>query len=130
MLEAGPGNPTAPISAGYSDKLWKYNIKTDTWEPKANQPTRDFVSAVTFTIHNKVYAALGVVFDPENPPTEKADFWAYDPAADKWTKKADTGGGLRWLGSGFAVGAKGYVGLGTGNIYDALKADFWEYTPE
>lgn len=130
VLEAGPGNPTAPVSASYSDKLWKYNIKEDTWEQKASLPTRNFVSAVTFTIHNKGYAALGVLFDPDNPPAEKADFWSYDPALDKWTKEADTGGDLRWLGSGFSVGTKGYVGLGTGNMYDDSKVDFWEYTPE
>jgi hypothetical protein len=54
----------------------------------------------------------------------------YDPAFDTWTKKADVGGDLRWFGSGFAIGNRGYVGLGTGGTFAQQKKDFWEYTPE
>lgn len=131
VLEAGPGNPTAPTSGPYSNVLWKYNTATDTWERKASLPNADFVSAVTFTIAEKAYVALGVASNnPNNTSAERADFWMYDPALNQWTKKADAGGGVRWLGSGFAIGGKGYVGLGTGSIEDNVKSDFWEYTPE
>jgi N-acetylneuraminic acid mutarotase len=129
VLETGPGNPTAPVAASYSEKLWRYNISADAWEQKASLPTRKFLSGVTFTINDKAYAGLGAVYDWDNT-TQKDDFWQYDPVQDTWIKKQDTGGGLRWLGTGFAIGGKGYVGLGTGNTYDAVKDDFWEYTPD
>ncbi len=54
----------------------------------------------------------------------------YDPATNAWTKKADVGGSLRWFSAGFAIGNKGYVGLGTGNTESDEKRDFWEYSPE
>lgn len=130
VLEAGQGIPIAPVSGPYSEVLWKYNPASDTWEKKAPLPINNHVSAVVFTIGNKAYAAVGI-FPPENmTPVEKADFWEYDPMTNKWTKKADVGGGVRLLSTGFAVGGKGYVGLGTGDYYEDLKADFWEYTPE
>jgi hypothetical protein len=129
VLEVGPGNPTAPIAANYTGKLWKYNVDANTWIQKANVPTSNFVSGVTFTINNKAYAALGVMLDPNNSPPKK-DFWLYEPDFDKWTRRSDVGGGLRWLSSGFAIGSKGYIGLGTGIAYDDIKTDFWQYTPE
>lgn len=130
VLEGGPGNPSAPVSGPYSEVLWKYNAANDSWQKRAPLPVRDFVSAVVFSIGNKAYAALGRFYDGDTPPAAREDFWEYDPAQNTWTKKADTGGGQRLLSTGFAAGGKGYIGLGTGDYYEELMNDFWEYTPE
>jgi hypothetical protein len=130
VLEAGPGDPIAPTSANYSNRLWKYNASNDTWEQKANVPSPHFFSAIVFTIGAQAYAALGSSNWDDPEPVERSDFWAYDPALNKWTKKTDVGGGLRLFGTGFAVGGKGYVGFGTGDTFDDYKNDFWEYIPE
>lgn len=43
-----------------------------------------------------------------------------------WRKKADFAGGNRVYAVGFAIGDRGYVGLGYDN---SSKRDFWEYNP-
>jgi hypothetical protein len=48
--------------------------------------------------------------------------------AQTWTQKADFGGIGRYLASGFSIGNKGYIGLGTDNEL-IEKKDFWEYDP-
>ncbi len=45
-----------------------------------------------------------------------------------WTQKADFGGAERYnILSGFSIGSKGYIGMGSTS--NALKKDFWEYDP-
>ena len=46
-------------------------------------------------------------------------------AQDTWIQKADFGGIARFGATGFAIGSKGY--LGTGNDFNNLYNDFWEY---
>jgi N-acetylneuraminic acid mutarotase len=130
VLEVGPGNPTAPTGAEYSQRLWKYNLGTNNWEQKAPLPTRNFITGTVFTISNNAYAAIGVYLEPEDAPAERADFWQYNPDTNAWTKKPDAGGGIRWFGSSFAIGSKGYLGLGNGGMYGSSKKDFWEYAPD
>ncbi len=47
--------------------------------------------------------------------------------SDKWTQKADFGGGIRLYGTGFSIGNKGYAG--TGITVSFRQKDFWEYDP-
>ena len=49
--------------------------------------------------------------------------------AQTWNQKADFGGPGRYLASGFSIGIKGYIGLGTDNQLNE-KRDFWEYNSE
>ncbi|HNK99305.1 MAG TPA: hypothetical protein PKO19_14425, partial [Chitinophagales bacterium] len=47
-----------------------------------------------------------------------------------WTEKANFGGEARHRAVGFAVGERGYMGLGHYNsIVDILFEDIWEYDP-
>ena len=48
-------------------------------------------------------------------------------AQDSWTQKANFGGTIRYSGSGFSIGNKGYMGTGYGQ--DGNKNDFWEFDP-
>ncbi len=55
------------------------------------------------------------------------NFWEYDPTTDSWTQKANFAGGIRGYMSCFAIGNKGYAGMGyNSTIY---LNDLWEYNP-
>ncbi|MES2332513.1 MAG: HYR domain-containing protein, partial [Bacteroidota bacterium] len=49
-------------------------------------------------------------------------------SGNTWLQKANVGGGGRWVGVGFSIGTKGYIGTGL-NAADVPIADFWEYDP-
>jgi N-acetylneuraminic acid mutarotase len=46
--------------------------------------------------------------------------------SQSWIQKADFGGSGRYYASGFSIGNKGYLGLGTDSDLNE-KRDFWEY---
>lgn len=46
-----------------------------------------------------------------------------------WTKMRDFPGKPRIFGAYFAIGGKGYIGLGGGDEFDNWYKDFWEYDP-
>ena len=73
----------------------------------------------SFHIDGKGYIGIGYLHG------WRSDFWEYDPAADKWTKKADFGGGAREWAASFSIGNKGYIGTG----YPSVSKDLWEYDP-
>ena len=54
------------------------------------------------------------------------DLWEYNPTADQWTQRANFPGSSRLAAIGVSIGAKGYVGTGTGS---GPYADYYEYTP-
>ncbi|GLU54797.1 Kelch repeat-containing protein [Dyadobacter frigoris] len=88
-----------------------------------------------FVINGKAYVGLGgKATTEEYTDTYFYDFWEYDPSLDKWTKKADFPGGNRNYFISFAIGNKGYLGLGSrddvvGSLGDEFQKDFWEYDP-
>lgn len=60
------------------------------------------------------------------------NFWEYDPATNAWTQKSSFIGGQRGYMSGFAIGNKGYAGMGyNGNIGPSgtYFNDWFEYDP-
>ncbi|TND08470.1 MAG: Kelch repeat type 1-containing protein [Bacteroidetes bacterium] len=111
--------------------LCSFNIAgaQNAWTQKANfaGPARD--GAVSFTIGTKGYVGTGIIDTSSNPPAPVfQDLWEYDPSTDTWTQKANFAGVPRGFASGFAIGNKGYIGLG----YDGdvtVYNDFWEYDP-
>ena len=81
--------------------------------------------ASSFVINNIAYMGTGL----DNKSQRLQDFWAYDPAKNAWTQKANYGGVGRNFGVGFATSNnKGYIGTGINANGDLLK-DFWEYDP-
>jgi N-acetylneuraminic acid mutarotase len=115
-----------------NSKVEEYDPKTDKWTQKADLPTpRAQLSASV--VNGKVYAIGGglVGFVSEWAPKGLDTVEEYDPATDKWTKKADMPTGRSWLttvtvsGKIFAIG--GYAGsppqnertyLSTVEVYD------------
>jgi hypothetical protein len=65
-----------------------------------------------------------------------SDFWQYDPAVDKWTRKGNFPGGIRVLAAGFSGTSQGYLGFGTGDLHVVAPSqenntydDLWQYQP-
>jgi N-acetylneuraminic acid mutarotase len=110
-------------STGVNNDLWEYDPVTDSWTQKASLPADKRDGAIGFSIGNKGYVGIGVSAAFPGPLLD--DFWEYDPINDTWTQKANFPGGVRAFASGFSIGNKGYIGLGSdGNI---SHQDVWEY---
>lgn len=80
---------------------------------------------ICFTIGNKAYVGLGINFFTMS---YQKDFWEYDPATNRWTRKADFPF-IRQDAVAFSIGNKGYVGIGQGQPAIVNNNDFWEYDP-
>jgi hypothetical protein len=111
----------------YVNDFWEYDPAANTWSQKADLgDSGGREGGVGFSIGSKGYVGTGSNHYLINGERLK-DFWEYDPAADKWTRKADFGGSARVSAVGFSIGTKGYIG--TGMTESALLNDFWEYNP-
>lgn len=88
--------------------------------PIAPFPGGPRLDAVAFAIGNKAYVGGGgdVGIDPGTPTLEN-DLWAYDPANNTWTARADMPANISG-GRAFAINGKGFV------IPDGTNT-LWEY---
>lgn len=131
VFEAGMGSTIFPTGFVYKDvPLWEYDERNDTWVEKASfNKVQNFVSPTIFSIGTKAYLSFGTT-DP--PVTEGVydNFWEYNSGNNSWTQRTDVPGGQRRFSRSFSIGNKGYVGLGSGNNFNEIHSDFWEYTPE
>ncbi len=90
--------------------------------------------AFSFTVGNKAYVGGGTNFRGDYGPgiVYEKDFWEYDPTINVWTQKADYAfrpqfGKLGVLfATGFAIGNRGYVGLG---VHVGIMPDRPDYSP-
>lgn len=131
VFEAGMGSTVFPTGFVYKDTpLWQYNESNDTWVQKATfDKVQNFVSPTIFSIGTKAYLTFGTT-DP--PVTEGVynNFWEYNAGNNSWIQRTDVPGNQRRFSRSFSLGNKGYVGLGSGDNFNEVHADFWEYTPE
>jgi N-acetylneuraminic acid mutarotase len=108
-------------------------LPENVWQQVGNFGGIEREGAVSFVIKNFAYVGTGVHSTPTGQ-TLLRDFWQYDPASDVWTQKADFGGGGRKFASGFAIGSKGYIGLGlsAGRFSPTPEylPDLWQYNPQ
>ena len=121
-------------SSGYgslSNDWNEYDPATSKWTAKAAFPGSERANAVGFVVNGKVYVGLGTNYNRAIKGDVYRDFYEYDPATDKWTKKADFTGSGRDQPVYFSIGNKGYVGTGNSDPFDAatVLSDFWEYDP-
>jgi N-acetylneuraminic acid mutarotase len=82
-------------------------------------------AAVSFSIGNKIYSGGGSGYG-------NRDFYEFDLATKKWTKKANIPGvdTNRGFAASFSINGKGYVGMGSnGVIAPSCKSDLWKYDP-
>ncbi|HTD97680.1 MAG TPA: hypothetical protein VK668_00260 [Mucilaginibacter sp.] len=104
------------------------------WKQLGDFPGLGRVRSFGFTIGKKGYILGGNTGSGFNTILVY-DFWEYDPATDKWTKKADYPGQAGEYVRGFSINNKGYVGTGFGQRVFTQddnvpqNNDFYEYDP-
>lgn len=116
-------------------ELWEYDPSADNWNRKADFPGEERMNAVAFSVGKKGYVGLG--FGGTGNLGEFKDFWAYDPAANNWKRKKNFENLARSLAVGFAIGEKGYAGMGIGEnltfrnfmAFDPLSDDWKSISP-
>lgn len=103
--------------------LWEYDDATDTWTKKADLPGKGVGFTGVFILNNKAYVVGGATGKSDADGTNQV--YEYDPATDKWTKKADyPATSIKGQPFAFAVNDKGYIscgvldGLGTNETYE------------
>ncbi|MFZ2286843.1 MAG: hypothetical protein WAV93_07655 [Bacteroidales bacterium] len=76
-----------------AEEMYEYNPPTNSWT-KESYPTElgYFASGVAFSIGDKGYIGIGWIHQNGN---NTAMLFEYDPATDRWTRKADFPGTLR-----------------------------------
>jgi N-acetylneuraminic acid mutarotase len=109
--------------------VWEFDPQADTWTRKKDFPGWGVNSAAGFVIGDRGYMGTGAIDGAVWTTT--CDFWEYDPAGDSWTKRADFPGVTRGYAQGFAIGSKGYIGLGVQYVQPMIvPVDLWEYDPQ
>ncbi len=93
------------------------------WESVPSIPEYGRYTSISFTVSGKLYVGLGHI--PGGGYSN--ELWEYNPATKIWTKKKDYPGKGRRLATAFAIGTKGYVGLGGDG--SSRFNDFYEYDP-
>ncbi|MEP2772416.1 MAG: kelch repeat-containing protein [Fulvivirga sp.] len=109
--------------------FWEYDPNSDSWSQVADFPGEARLLASAFSINGKGYVGMGT--DLTYPQNDKFnDLWEYNPVTDTWTQKADLPSNGRAYCAGFAIGNKGYIGLGTtaDSPYTNVN-EFWSYDP-
>ena len=121
------GRGTGPLGVNLND-FWEYDTILNQWSPKADFPGGVRYYATGFSIDTKGYIGTGSTGSISGLCYK--DFWEYDPSMDKWTQKADFGGGPRVFAIGFSILNHGFMGTGYDEVdfYSDLN-DFWQYDP-
>jgi N-acetylneuraminic acid mutarotase len=125
------GNAASGFNELLLNDFWEYDSAADKWTRKADYPGQASEYVRGFTINNKAYVGTGYgirIPGPDTDVPQNNDFWEYDPATDKWTRKADFAGGKRENVIAFEINGVGYMGLGTNYDYSAAYKDIWKYS--
>jgi N-acetylneuraminic acid mutarotase len=115
------------------DDWWEYDPVGNSWLQKADYPggfnesnmssAAGVYFATAFSSGTKAYLCGGKM----GPDVYGTDLWEYNTLTDAWTRLADFPGGDRYQLSSFAIGGKGYVGMGID--HDLFNKDWWQYDP-
>ncbi len=124
--------------------FYEYDPVANTWVQKADLGAgsgstilaRGF--AIGFGLQGKGYIGSGYgvyANNVEDGTAYKHDLWAYDPLTDHWEPVADPPGRVGAIG--FAIGDKGYVGMGHGfggadspdPFHEGWQWDLYEFDP-
>lgn len=105
---------------------WRmFDPASGSWTTKADFPGTARYGSVGLTDGQKIYVGLGV--QKPSSSTSLYDWWAYDPATDAWTRKADnpaTDNTNFQFAAGFTLNGKMYMGLGAYG-----QKNLWNYDP-
>ncbi len=106
--------------------FWQYDPNSDTWTQKSNCPmaTR---TAGCFSINGYGYV-VGGIKPPGNTITDS--LYQYNPLTNVWLPKAKYPGVPIYGGASFALGGKGYYGIGnSGGANGPYINSFYQYDP-
>jgi hypothetical protein len=93
-----------------TDRIWEYDPVKNSWTEKTPIPAGKRYGSVCFVFNDKAYIAGG---EPAyNMPSTRQELWEYDPALDKWTRKADLPIGTMPDKRGYELKKKFYVSAG------------------
>lgn len=113
------------------DKYANYTNPQIHFTQVAGLPNGGRASAVSFTIGDKGYVALG---KSKSDSDYLKDCWEFNPTENSWTQKSDFPGKARVKAIAATVNGKAYVGLGFEEVPIqqgvGYLTDFWEYNPE
>lgn len=109
-------------------ECWAYDATTDEWTAKAPFPGEGRVYPVSGVIDGIAYVGMGYNYGcAYNDSAYLQDFWAYDPMANSWSRRAD----FPTRGSNHAVSFvyhnELYVVHAFGSI--SFNKDLWKYNP-
>jgi N-acetylneuraminic acid mutarotase len=104
------------------NQLWEYKSLTDEWAARAIFPGPATGGSAAFCINGKGYIVCGGYIGWLSELV--TEVWEYDPALNTWTQLEDFPGMARRFTAGFAIGDKGYMGIGTNGTN---FRDFWEF---
>jgi hypothetical protein len=71
------------------NKVWQYNVVTNTWTRKADGPSALYQGSLVYDSVNRVMLAYGGDY-AGCYTCASSDLWAYDAARDAWTKRNPT----------------------------------------
>jgi hypothetical protein len=115
------------VTTGYLDyfepailDMWEYDPEADKWQQKADIPFASRKGAAGFSIGNKGYVGLGSHISGGSEAGLN-DFWEYEPATDKWTRKADFPEYITLAYTSFVLNQSGYILNG--------NRECWQYNP-
>ena len=98
-------------SVSNSDDFWEYNPASNVWTQKANFAGGERDEAFGFSIGDKGYLGGGLRWSGGSGSIiYYNDFWEYDLASNKWTRKADFPSTRTTELAGFSIDTKGYCG--------------------
>lgn len=120
----GTGYEGPQSSSAVSTHLWAYDPQTDTWTRRADFPGEGRYRAVGFTLGGKGYLGTGIQSAGPTSDVVLRDMWEYDASADAWTQKPEFSGPARGAAVSFVIGARVWVGTGSGSARQSLR-DFW-----
>lgn len=118
----------ASFSTKLSNDLWQYDPANDKWTQKANIPVAHS-GGDAFSLNGKGYVVVGgwMGKSANSKKEDATEFLQYDPATNKWTKKADLPKG--YSSFAFASGTHGYALFYEPNYIKKEKQNVWEYDP-
>ena len=140
LLQQGVAAATATVAfvgvgcealcTGAAKDFWMFNpADAEPWSQKAPFPGMERVGGVAFTIGDKFYTGFGQT-DDFYQLTYHRDIWEFDPnngVDGAWRELEPLPSAARLRAVGFAIGDKGYVGLGI--FGNGELGDMWEFDP-
>lgn len=133
---AGLGAQASGNAFRVLNDFWKYDPSNDTWTETSSLDIKggSRMGAFSFQIGDMAYVGGGFS-DSAGSKSLLQDFYAYDPASDTWTRKADLPSAIVYA-TAFSLNGKGFAGTGggggvdaSGNVTSGSLKTFYQYDP-